>query len=44
MNLGVEIAAKPGLLFLDEPTSGLDATAATIVLTALKALSRYGEG
>lgn len=30
VNLGLEIAAKPSMLFLDEPTSGLDATAATI--------------
>ncbi len=36
MNIGLELVAKPSLLFMDEPTSGLDASAATDILSALK--------
>ena len=36
VNIGLELVAKPSLLFMDEPTSGLDATAAIDILTALR--------
>lgn len=32
MSIGLELAAKPSILFMDEPTSGLDATAAADIL------------
>jgi len=38
LNIGIEMMAKPSILFLDEPTSGLDATSALQVMKALKAL------
>lgn len=43
VNIGLELVAKPSLLFLDEPTSGLDATAATDIITALKRLRLSNE-
>jgi ABC-type multidrug transport system ATPase subunit len=38
LNIGVEMMAKPSILFLDEPTSGLDANCALHVMKALKVL------
>ncbi|KAF8058431.1 ABCG25 [Scenedesmus sp. PABB004] len=40
--IGVELVARPCLLFLDEPTSGLDAAVAADVVDALKASSGRG--
>ena len=42
VNIGLELAADPSIIFLDEPTSGLDATSSQIVLRALKELTRLG--
>eukprot|EP00444_Apocalathium_aciculiferum_P004125 CAMPEP_0183412096 /NCGR_PEP_ID=MMETSP0370-20130417/20777_1 /TAXON_ID=268820 /ORGANISM="Peridinium aciculiferum, Strain PAER-2" /LENGTH=64 /DNA_ID=CAMNT_0025595155 /DNA_START=1 /DNA_END=192 /DNA_ORIENTATION=- len=36
VNIGLELAAEPSLLFLDEPTSGLDATSSLAVCLSLK--------
>lgn len=40
--IGVELVAKPSLLWLDEPTSGLDAAVAYDVVEALKNSSERG--
>lgn len=40
--IGVELVAKPSLLWLDEPTSGLDAAVAYDVVAALKNSSQRG--
>eukprot|EP00882_Tetradesmus_deserticola_P006807 GHRQ01007167.1.p1 GENE.GHRQ01007167.1~~GHRQ01007167.1.p1 ORF type:complete len:454 (+),score=193.21 GHRQ01007167.1:164-1363(+) len=40
--VGVELVAKPALLWLDEPTSGLDAAVALDVVGALKSSSERG--
>lgn len=42
VSIGMELAAAPMALFLDEPTSGLDATAASSIMSILKALSHLG--
>jgi ABC-type multidrug transport system ATPase subunit len=42
VNIGVELMARPKLLFLDEPTSGLDANSSSVALSALRRLSRRG--
>ena len=42
VSIGMELAAAPMALFLDEPTSGLDATAASSIMSILKALSKLG--
>jgi ATP-binding cassette subfamily G (WHITE) protein 2 (SNQ2) len=44
LTIGVELAAKPGLLlFLDEPTSGLDSNSAYAIVRFLKKLTNAGQ-
>ena len=38
VNIGMELMAKPSILFLDEPTSGLDSSSALLVMGSLKNL------
>jgi hypothetical protein len=38
VNIGLELMAKPSILFLDEPTSGLDSSSAMLVMKALRTL------
>jgi len=38
VNIGLELMAKPSILFLDEPTSGLDANNAMLVMKGLRSL------
>lgn len=38
VNIGLELMAKPRILFLDEPTSGLDSSSADLVMKSLKDL------
>mmetsp|Transcript_17412 Transcript_17412/g.40037 ORF Transcript_17412/g.40037 Transcript_17412/m.40037 type:complete len:1463 (+) Transcript_17412:134-4522(+) len=38
VNIGLELMAKPSILFLDEPTSGLDASSALLVMKSLNNL------
>mmetsp|Transcript_52174 Transcript_52174/g.93571 ORF Transcript_52174/g.93571 Transcript_52174/m.93571 type:complete len:895 (+) Transcript_52174:75-2759(+) len=42
VNVGLELAACPTILFLDEPTSGLDATASLMLVTQLKRMAELG--
>jgi ABC-type multidrug transport system ATPase subunit len=42
VNVGIELAANPALVFLDEPTSGLDSTSAVELLNCLRAFARHG--
>ena len=42
VSIGMELAAAPMAIFLDEPTSGLDATAASSIMSTLRALARLG--
>ncbi|KAL4536815.1 hypothetical protein Ndes2526A_g06320 [Nannochloris sp. 'desiccata'] len=42
VNIGMELVAKPSILFMDEPTSGLDSTAAAEILGALKRMAGLG--
>ena len=44
LTIGVELAAKPALLFLDEPTSGLDSQSAYSIIRFLKKLAAAGHG
>lgn len=44
VTIGVELAAKPSLLFLDEPTSGLDSGSAASIIHFLKKLACAGHG
>jgi ABC-type multidrug transport system ATPase subunit len=41
--IGVELAARPKILFADEPTSGLDSQGAASIISYLKQLSREGQ-
>jgi ATP-binding cassette subfamily G (WHITE) protein 2 (SNQ2) len=43
VTIGVELAARPEVLFVDEPTSGLDSEGALRVITYLRILSRQGQ-
>lgn len=43
MTLGVELVAKPTLLFLDEPTSGLDGQSAYNIVRFLRKLVDGGQ-
>jgi len=42
LNLAVELASNPQLIFLDEPTSGLDSVGARVVMNVVKKLSMQG--
>lgn len=42
LKIGVELAARPKILFADEPTSGLDAQGAVHIIQYLHALARQG--
>ena len=42
VSIGVELVAKPSLLFLDEPTSGLDSFAAAQVMKLLESVAQAG--
>lgn len=44
LTIGVELAAKPGLLlFLDEPTSGLDSQSSWAICAILRKLADHGQ-
>ncbi|KAF1948168.1 putative ABC transporter [Byssothecium circinans] len=43
LTIGVELVARPELLFLDEPTSGLDTKTAWSILELLKSLAKSGQ-
>merc|ERR1719343_1751941 len=42
VNVGLELASQPTVLFLDEPTSGLDATSSLAVALSLKKMCELG--
>jgi len=42
VNIGLELAAQPTLLFLDEPTSGLDSSSSVAVCASLKKMTQLG--
>ncbi len=42
VNIGLEVAAEPAVIFLDEPTSGLDATSSQLIMGALAKLGHIG--
>ena len=42
-SIGVELVAKPRLLFLDEPTSGLDGQSSFLIVTFLRKLAELGQ-
>ncbi|POR36723.1 Uncharacterized protein TPAR_03074 [Tolypocladium paradoxum] len=43
VTIGVELAARPEILFADEPTSGLDSQGAAHIVRYLKLLARQGQ-
>jgi ABC-type multidrug transport system ATPase subunit len=43
LTIGVELVAKPTLLFLDEPTSGLDGQSSFLIVTFLRKLAAAGQ-
>ncbi|KUJ23287.1 uncharacterized protein LY89DRAFT_777066 [Mollisia scopiformis] len=43
MTVGVELVAKPSLLFLDEPTSGLDSQSSFAIVKCLRKLANSGQ-
>ncbi|KAJ5104977.1 hypothetical protein NUU61_002324 [Penicillium alfredii] len=43
VSIGVEMAAKPDILFLDEPTSGLDGQSAYAIVRLLRRLADSGQ-
>ncbi|KAK6380318.1 hypothetical protein LTS17_005507 [Exophiala oligosperma] len=43
LTIGVELAAKPAILFLDEPTSGLDSQSAWTIISLLRKLANNGQ-
>merc|ERR1719450_1712829 len=42
VNIGLELASQPTVLFLDEPTSGLDSTSSLSVALSLKKMCQLG--
>jgi ABC-type multidrug transport system ATPase subunit len=42
VNVGMELAACPTVLFLDEPTSGLDSTSALALVNSLSKMAEFG--
>jgi ABC-type multidrug transport system ATPase subunit len=42
LTIAVELVSNPCIIFLDEPTSGLDATAAAVVMCAVKNVADTG--
>lgn len=43
LTIGVELAAKPEILFLDEPTSGLDSQSSWTIVSLLRKLANNGQ-
>ena len=43
LTIGVELAAKPTILFLDEPTSGLDSQSSWTIISLLRKLANNGQ-
>ncbi|CCI46520.1 unnamed protein product [Albugo candida] len=42
LTIGVELAARPSVLFLDEPTSGLDARCAKVIMDGVRKVADSG--
>ncbi|RVX69765.1 hypothetical protein B0A52_06410 [Exophiala mesophila] len=43
LTIGVELAARPSILFLDEPTSGLDSQSSWTIISILRKLADNGQ-